>query len=37
MLDHVILEQETLPDDGNISGSDEKKADEYRIDEMDVA
>jgi len=24
MLDHAILDQETLPDDGNISGPDEK-------------
>jgi nucleobase:cation symporter-1, NCS1 family len=31
MLDHAILEQETLPDDGNISGSDEKKVDDYLI------
>ena len=37
MLDHAILEQETLADDGNISGSDEKKVDDYRIDETDVA
>ena len=39
MLDHPILEQETLPlaDDGNISGSDDKKVDGYRIDETGVA
>ena len=37
MLDHAILEQETLADGGNISGSDEKKVDDYRIDETDVA
>ena len=37
MLDHAILEQETLPDDGNISGSDEKKVDVYRVDESAVA
>ena len=37
MLDHAILEQETLADDGNISGSDEKKVDDYRIDETGIA
>ncbi|KAF8502914.1 NCS1 nucleoside transporter family [Russula emetica] len=37
MLDHTILELETLPDDGNISGSDTKKVDDYRIDETDGA
>jgi len=37
MLDHVILEQETFPDDGTISGSDEKKVDNYRVVEMTVA
>jgi hypothetical protein len=38
MLDHAILEQEMLPDDGNISGSDEtKKVDDYRVDETGVA
>ena len=39
MLDHAILEQETLPNDGNnISCSDEKKkGDDYRIDETGVA
>lgn len=39
MLDHAILEQETLPDNGNFSGSDEKKVDDYqiRIDETGVA
>jgi nucleobase:cation symporter-1, NCS1 family len=38
MLDHAILEQETLPlaDDGNNS-SDEKKIDDCRINETDVA
>jgi hypothetical protein len=35
MLDRAILEQETLPDDGNIS--DEKKVDDYRIEETGVA
>jgi hypothetical protein len=37
MLDRVILEQETLPDYGNISSSDAKKVDDYRIDENGVA
>ncbi|KAN0105611.1 NCS1 nucleoside transporter family [Russula decolorans] len=37
MLDHAILEQETLPNDGTISGSDEKKGDDYRVDEMGLA
>ena len=38
MLDHAVLEQETLPDDGNISGSDEKKVDETgrRIDISEI-
>ena len=36
MLDHAILQQETLPDNGDISGSDEKKVDDYRIDETAV-
>jgi hypothetical protein len=35
MLDHTILEQETLPDDGAYSGSDEEKDD--RVDEARVA
>jgi len=37
MLDHAILEQEMLPNNGNISGSDEKKFDDYRIDETGIA
>ena len=37
MLDHAILEQETLPNDGNISDSDEKKVDGYRVDETALA
>ena len=38
MLDHAILDQEMLPDDGNISGSDEKKkVDDYRVDETGIA
>jgi hypothetical protein len=37
MLEHAILEQETLPDNKDISGSDEKKVDDYRIDETAVA
>jgi NCS1 family nucleobase:cation symporter-1 len=38
MFDHAILDQETLPDDGNISGSDEKKeVDDYRVDETGIA
>jgi len=36
MLEHAILEQESLPDNGDISGSDIKK-DDYRIDETAVA
>jgi len=31
MLDHAILEQDTLPNGGSISGSDEKKVDDYRV------
>ena len=37
MLDHAILELELLPDDGKISGSDERKADDYLIAETGVA
>jgi hypothetical protein len=37
MLYRVILQQETLPDDGNISSTDEKNVDDYRVDETDVA
>lgn len=37
MLDHAITEQEALPYDGSISGSDEKKVDVYRVDESAVA
>jgi hypothetical protein len=37
MLDHAIMEQEVLPYDGSISGSDEKKIDVYRADELAVA
>ena len=37
MLDHAILEQERLPSDGNISDSDEKKVDGYRVDETALA
>jgi len=37
MLDHAVLEQETLPDDGKISGRDEKKVDDYGIHETGVA
>ena len=38
MLDHAIIEQEALPYDGSISGSDEKKVDDvYRVDESAVA
>jgi NCS1 family nucleobase:cation symporter-1 len=36
MLDHAILEQETLPDDGSYYGSDEKK-DGSRVDEARAA
>ena len=37
MLDHAILEQETLPDDGNYYyGGDEKK-DVSRVDEARAA
>ena len=37
MLDHAILDQETLADDGHIFGSDEKKeVDNYRVDETVV-
>jgi hypothetical protein len=37
MLDHAILEPETLPDDGgSYSGSDEKKYDR-RVDEIVVS
>jgi NCS1 family nucleobase:cation symporter-1 len=32
MLDHAIMEQEAIPYDGSISGSDEKKVDVYRVD-----
>jgi hypothetical protein len=31
MFDHAILEQDTLPDDGNISDGDEKKVDETGV------
>jgi hypothetical protein len=38
ILDHTILDQETLPDNRNISGGDEKKEfDDYRVDETGVA
>ena len=39
MLDHAILERdpETLQYDGNISCSDEKRGDDYPIDETGVA
>jgi hypothetical protein len=37
MLYRVILQQETLPDDGNISGNDEKNVEDYRVDESGVA
>ena len=36
LFQHAILEQESLPDNGDISGSDIKK-DDYRIDETAVA
>jgi hypothetical protein len=36
MLDHAILEQETLPDDGSYYGGDEKK-DHSRVDEARAA
>ena len=39
MLDRAIIEQEALPYDGSlsISGSDEKKVDDYRVDESESA
>jgi len=37
MLDHAIVEQEALPYDRSISGSDEKKVDVYRVDESAIA
>jgi hypothetical protein len=36
MLDHAILEQDTLPDDRSYSGSNGKKND-IRVDESKVA
>jgi hypothetical protein len=33
MLEHAITEQDALPYNGSISGSDEKKVDVYRVDE----
>ena len=38
MLDHAILEQEALPYDESVSGSnDEKKVGVYQVDESTVA